>query len=49
VRVSVGLASNFADVDAFLRFASGFLDRTIAEIGDVEVGGPLCSTGRDAA
>jgi len=49
VRVSVGLASNFADVDAFLRFAAGFLDRTVAEIGDVEAGGPICSTGRDAA
>jgi len=49
VRVSVGLASNFADVEAFLRFAAGFLDRTAAEIGDVEAGGPLCSTGRDAA
>jgi molybdenum cofactor sulfurtransferase len=49
VRVSVGLASNFADVDAFIRFAAGFLDRTAAEIGDVEAGGPLCSTNRDAA
>ena len=49
VRVSVGLASNFADVDAFIRFAAGFLDRTVAEIGDVEAGGPLCSTERDAA
>ncbi len=49
VRVSVGLASNFADVDAFLRFAAGFLDRTAEEVGDVEAGGPICSTGRDAA
>ena len=49
VRVSVGLASNFADVDAFLRFAADFLDRTVAEIGDVEAGGALCSTNRDAA
>ena len=49
VRVSVGLASNFADVDAFLRFATGFLDRTAAEIGDVEAGGPICSTDRDSA
>ena len=49
VRVSVGLASNFADVDTFIRFAAGFLDRTAAEIGDVEAGGPLCSTNRDAA
>jgi selenocysteine lyase/cysteine desulfurase len=49
VRVSVGLASNFADVDAFLRFAAEFLDRTVAEVGDVEAGGPICSTNRDAA
>ena len=49
VRVSVGLASNFADVDAFIGFAAGFLDRTAAEIGDVQAGGPLCSTNRDAA
>jgi hypothetical protein len=45
----VGLASNFADVDAFLRFAAEFLDRTVAEVGDVEAGGPICSTNRDAA
>lgn len=49
VRVSVGLASNAADVDAFLRFAAGFLDRRAEEIGDVENGGAPCSTGRDAA
>ena len=49
VRVSVGLASNFADVDTFIRFAAGFLDATTAEIGNVEAGGPLCSTERDAA
>jgi molybdenum cofactor sulfurtransferase len=49
VRVSVGLPSNFDDVDAFIRFAAGFLDRTTAEIGSVEAEGPLCSTNRDAA
>jgi len=49
VRVSVGLASNFADVDAFLRFAAGFLNRTVAEIGAVEAHETPCSTGRDAA
>ena len=26
VRVSLGLASNFADVEAFLRFAEGFVE-----------------------
>jgi hypothetical protein len=49
VRVSVGLVSNLADVDAFLGFAAGFLDRTATEIGEVEARGPLCSTNRDAA
>ena len=28
IRVSLGLASNFADVDRFLRFAAGFRDQT---------------------
>lgn len=49
VRLSVGLASNFADVDAFIRFAMRFLDRTAAEIGAVEVTEPGCSVDRDAA
>ncbi len=49
VRVSVGLASNFADVDAFLRFAARFLNHTVAEIGAVEPHEALCTTDRDAA
>lgn len=49
VRVSVGLASNFADVDAFIRFAADLLDRTVGEIGAIESNGPLCSTDRDTA
>jgi molybdenum cofactor sulfurtransferase len=49
VRVSVGIASNFADVDAFIRFATRLLNHTAAEIGEVEVTDPLCSTGRDSA
>lgn len=51
VRISVGLASNFADVDAFLRFAASFLDRTVADLGDADAAQdePLCSTNRDAA
>jgi len=36
VRISVGIASNFADVHHFLTFAQGFLDRTVEEIGPVE-------------
>jgi selenocysteine lyase/cysteine desulfurase len=49
VRVSVGIASNFADVDAFIRFAMRLLNHTAAEIGEVEVTDPQCSTGRDSA
>jgi selenocysteine lyase/cysteine desulfurase len=49
VRVSVGIASNFADVDAFIRFATRLLNHTAAEIGEVEVTDPQCSTGRDSA
>ena len=33
VRVSVGLASDFADVDRLIAFARGFLDQTSAAIG----------------
>jgi selenocysteine lyase/cysteine desulfurase len=33
IRISVGLATNFADVYRFAQFARGFLDRTVAEIG----------------
>jgi selenocysteine lyase/cysteine desulfurase len=49
VRVSVGIASNFADIDAFIRFAMRLLDHTAEEVGQVEVTDPQCSTGRDAA
>jgi molybdenum cofactor sulfurtransferase len=33
IRVSVGLATNFADVHRFVRFLRGFLDRSAAEVG----------------
>lgn len=49
VRISVGIASNFADVDAFIRFAMRLLDHTVEEVGAVEVTDPQCSTGRDSA
>jgi selenocysteine lyase/cysteine desulfurase len=32
VRISVGLATNFADVYRFVQFARGFLDRTVEDI-----------------
>ena len=33
IRVSVGIATNFADVDALVRFVAGFRDRSAAEVG----------------
>src|SRR5471030_1654278 len=37
IRVSLGLASNFADVDRFLAFAAGFRDRTTLTIGALTI------------
>lgn len=36
VRVSVGMVSNLADVYAFVRFARGFCDRTVEQVGPVQ-------------
>jgi selenocysteine lyase/cysteine desulfurase len=33
LRVSVGLATNFADVYRFVEFARGFIDRSFADVG----------------
>lgn len=33
VRISVGLVTNFADVYTFIQFASGFVDKTTADVG----------------
>lgn len=50
VRMSVGLASNFADVQAMLAFAAGLLDRTAEELGVSQVShDTLCSVNRDSA
>jgi selenocysteine lyase/cysteine desulfurase len=49
VRVSVGIVSNFADVEAFVRFSERLLDHTAEEIGRGEVTDPECSSGRDSA
>ncbi|HSQ27896.1 MAG TPA: aminotransferase class V-fold PLP-dependent enzyme [Anaerolineales bacterium] len=35
VRISTGIASNFQDVYSFMRFISGFLNKTAEEIGNV--------------
>ena len=37
VRVSVGVATNFADVYRFMCFMQGFVDRTVDEIGRAEL------------
>ena len=49
VRISVGVASNFEDVDAFIRFAAGLLNHTVEEIGEVEVTDPEHTMDRDSA
>jgi molybdenum cofactor sulfurtransferase len=38
VRISLGLASTFADVYQFLRFARGFLDKATADLGPADLG-----------
>jgi selenocysteine lyase/cysteine desulfurase len=49
IRVSLGLASNFADVDRFLRFAEGFRDRTLAAVGVLTVDDANCRVIRDGS
>ncbi len=48
VRVSVGIASNFADVNAFVDFAACLLNHTTEEIGAVEVTDLASATRRDS-
>ncbi|MET0144108.1 MAG: aminotransferase class V-fold PLP-dependent enzyme [Ilumatobacteraceae bacterium] len=49
IRISVGVASNFADVFRFMCFVQGFVDRTVAEIGAVEFVSDNCRIVRDSA
>jgi molybdenum cofactor sulfurtransferase len=49
IRISVGLATNFADVYAFMQFLESFIDKSEAEIQDVEVEYTIYSTIRDSA
>ena len=49
VRISVGLATNFADVFRFMCFMQGFVDRTVDEIGGVEFVSDNCRIVRDSA
>jgi molybdenum cofactor sulfurtransferase len=49
IRVSLGLASNIADVERFLRFAAGFRDQTMVAVGALTVDDPNCRVIRDGS
>ena len=49
IRVSLGLVSNFADVERFLRFAAGFRDQTTLTIGAVTFDIESCRVIRDGS
>jgi hypothetical protein len=49
IRVSTGLASNFADVERFLAFVAGFRDQTALTIGTVSFDIDSCRVVRDGA
>jgi selenocysteine lyase/cysteine desulfurase len=49
IRISVGLASNFADVYRFLHFGAGFRDKTNMYIGEVTFNIQSCRVIRDGS
>ncbi len=49
IRISVGLATNFADVYRFMHFAAGFRDETNMSIGDVTFDIQSCRAIRDGS
>ncbi len=49
IRVSVGIASNFADVQRFLAFAAAFRDRSAADVGAPEPRDTCRAAPRDSA
>jgi selenocysteine lyase/cysteine desulfurase len=49
IRVSVGLATTFSDVYRFVSFLETFLDRTVEEIGHLELESDHCRVVRDSA
>ena len=49
IRASLGLASNFADAQAFVRFVSGFRDQTRLTIGEVTFDIESCRVIRDGS
>ena len=49
IRISVGLASNFADVYRFMNFAAGFRDKLNLNIGEVTFDIESCRAIRDCS
>ena len=49
IRVSVGVATTFGDVHRLLAFLHDFLDRTVEEIGHLELQSDHCRVVRDSA
>jgi selenocysteine lyase/cysteine desulfurase len=49
IRVSLGLVSNFADVERFLQFAAGFRDQTTLTLGAVSFDIESCRVIRDGS
>lgn len=49
IRVSLGLVSNFADVERFLRFAAGFRDQTTLSVGAATFDIDSCRAIRDGS
>jgi|LGVF01.1.fsa_nt_gb selenocysteine lyase/cysteine desulfurase len=49
IRISIGLATNFADVYRFMRFAAGFRDKTNMSIGKVTFDIQSCRVIRDGS
>jgi selenocysteine lyase/cysteine desulfurase len=49
IRVSLGLVSNFADVDRFVRFAAGLRDQTRLTVGEVTFDIESCRVIRDGS
>jgi hypothetical protein len=47
IRISVGVATNFADVHRFMCFLQGFVDRTVDDIGHPAFLPSACRTCRD--
>jgi molybdenum cofactor sulfurtransferase len=46
IRISTGIASNFADVYRFINFVNGFKDKTSTEVGEHDC--ENCANMRDA-